>query len=185
MAEKIQIEEGQIIGIYKVMYLCDYKSNDGHKMYHCKCCECGWETDRQARHIKTTKQCAHKLLGDVFIDVNTKWQNNRIGHIYSGMKQRCYNTTDKSYRFYGAKGIKIDEEWLTNPIEFENWSLTNGYNDDLTIDRIDSSKNYGPNNCRWVPLKENSKFKSTTNYLEIDGIIHVKKIFTRASNRIY
>ena len=50
------------------------------------------------------------------------------------MKQRCYNPNEKSYKWYGAKGIKICDEWINSPKSFEEWSLQNGYNDNLTID---------------------------------------------------
>lgn len=50
---------GDIVGIFTILYKCDYKSNDGHELYHIKCNECGWETDRQLRHIQHTTQCKH------------------------------------------------------------------------------------------------------------------------------
>ena len=71
------------------------------------------------------------------------------------------------YKFYGAKGIRICKEWLYHPDEFISWSLQNGYKDGLSIDRIDSSKDYCPENCRWIPTRLNSKHKSTTNYYRI------------------
>ena len=86
------------------------------------------------------------------------------------MKQRCYVKSNTAYHQYGAKGIAICEEWLSDPGRFEDWSLKNGYADDLTIDRIDSSKSYCPENCRWVSSEINSKYKSTTRVLTVDGI---------------
>lgn len=162
---------GTRIGIYSVLYECDYKSNDGHRMYHVKCSKCGWETDMQKSHIKIATICNHQnSLGKYNTGKNaTKWGNKRIGNIFHGMKQRCYNSNDKAYKFYGAKGIEISEEWLADPIKFEEWSLTNGYADDLTIDRIDSSKDYCPENCRWVTLENNAKYKSTTKLTAVDN----------------
>lgn len=166
---------GTQIGIYSVLYECDYKSNDGHRMYHVKCSKCGWETDNQLRHIKLlSNECHHQnSLGKYIVGKNaTKWRNKRIADIFHGMTQRCYNQNNKAYRFYGAKGIKISEEWLADPIKFEEWSLANGYADDLTIDRIDSSKDYCPENCRWVTLEDNAKYKSDAKITTIDGISH-------------
>ena len=82
---------------------------------------------------------------------------SRIYHIYHGIKQRCYNHSNPSYRLYGAKGIAMCQQWKNSFMDFYNWAIENGYTNELTIDRIDSNKNYCPENCRWVTLSENSK----------------------------
>ena len=73
------------------------------------------------------------------------------------MKQRCYYLKHKYYDFYGGRGIKICNEWLTDFMNFYNWSIDNGYKEGLTIDRINNNGNYEPNNCRWITMKEQSK----------------------------
>lgn len=82
----------------------------------------------------------------------------RLYSIYSGMKQRCYNPNNQHYSIYGGKGIKICDEWLNkNGLQnFIEWSLNNGYEDHLTIDRINSSSDYSPQNCRWITSSLNS-----------------------------
>ena len=95
---------------------------------------------------------------------------NRLVKIHRNMLRRCYKPSAKDYRFYGAKGINVCEEWLKNPSAFFGWALSTGYTDEMTIDRIDSKKNYCPENCRWVTAKNNSKFKATTRLITIDGI---------------
>ena len=95
------------IGIYDVIYESDYKSNDGHKLYHVKCCECGYETDMQLRHIRRASKCTHiNKNGTTKLFNSYTWGNNRICRIFRDMIQRCYNEHEKSYRWYGAKGIK-------------------------------------------------------------------------------
>lgn len=160
-------------GIYDVLYECDFTSKDGHKMYHVKCSKCGWETDMQKRHIKLAKQCIHLTKDKNYIHTNTNSKTNkRLRRTYNDMIDRCYDKKDKSYRFYGYKGITVCEDWKNNFSNFEKWALENGYTDNLTIDRIDSSKEYCPENCRWITSIENAKYKSTTKLLEVDGVAH-------------
>ena len=85
-------------------------------------------------------------------------RNERLYHIYYGMKSRCYNPKTKKYELYGGKGIKICQEWLNDYLCFKKWSYENGYSENkgLSIDRIDSDKDYEPNNCQWISLSENS-----------------------------
>ena len=78
MKEKQESIIGTRIGIYDVIYECSYKSNDGHRLFHVKCSQCGWETDMQMHHIKYTKQCKHKnkfvfnSIACVFVFINFK-----------------------------------------------------------------------------------------------------------------
>jgi hypothetical protein len=72
------------------------------------------------------------------------------------MKSRCSDPKQDSYRYYGARGISVCDEWL-NFKNFMKWAFENGYKDNLTIDRKNSSKNYEPSNCRWLSLEENSR----------------------------
>ncbi len=83
----------------------------------------------------------------------------RLYNIYSGMKQRCYNPSSQPYPLYGGRGITICDEWVgDNGLQnFFDWSLSHGYNENLTIGRIDSSKGYSPDNCQWITQSENSK----------------------------
>ena len=110
-----------------------------------------------------------------------KSSKQRLYQIWADIKQRCYNENCKAYRFYGAKGITLCDEWHDFSV-FKEWALSSGYADSLTIDRIDNKNNYCPSNCRWLSRKENSMeglnnyFKSSLSsgkFSSLDDILYV------------
>ncbi|WP_223162586.1 hypothetical protein [Ruegeria intermedia] len=80
---------------------------------------------------------------------------HRLDNIRRGMIARCHNPRSKDYKRYGARGIRVCQEWRDTPASFYDWARANGYAHDLSIDRIDASGGYNPDNCRWIPLSEN------------------------------
>lgn len=147
-----------------------------HVKWLCKC-ECGNYTEVVSSALKSGRVgscgCYHS---DRVIETHTKHglSNTRIKSIYSGMIQRCYNPNAPRYDRYGARGIKICDEWLgeNGLVNFNEWAIQNGYSDELTIDRIDNDKNYSPNNCRWATIDIQNNNKSTSHFVTIDGEKH-------------
>lgn len=148
------------VGIWENVCKTEERHKDGHILYTANCKFCGLKTKRKLSDLKRNTVCNHRKTGI---------KDKRIGDIYNGMIYRCYNEKNKSFQYYGAKGIRICADWLNEPHRFELWAITNGYQDTLTIDRIDPNKDYCPENCRWISKSDNSKYKSTTNLIEIDG----------------
>lgn len=171
---------GETYGIYTLIEFLNEKDKYGHYLYKGKCKVCGYEIIKPFNHFSApsaiTNNCKHLDKNGNYYNFNKyTWGNKRIGAIFNGIKDRCYNKNNKSYKWYGEKGVKVYKEWIDNPKSFEIWALSNGYEDNLTIDRIDENKDYCPENCRWVSNSDNAKYKSTTSLIEVDGETYTGK----------
>jgi hypothetical protein len=103
--------------------------------------------------------------------------NTRLFSIWKGIKKRCYYKKDKFYHRYGGLGIKVCDEWVSDYSEFKRWALSNGYSDELTIERIDVSGNYEPVNCTWIAMADQSYNKRihSNNTSGYKGVSYYKK----------
>ena len=93
----------------------------------------------------------------------------RLYRIYKSMKCRCYLTTHPTYKNYGARGISVCKEWLESYSSFKEWSISNGYDNDLELDRTDVNGDYSPSNCRWVSHYEQTLNRRDTLYVNVNG----------------
>lgn len=93
----------------------------------------------------------------------------RISKTLSHMKDRCYNKHCDDYPMWGGRGITICDEWLNDYMSFYNWAISNGYDDTLTIDRIDNNKGYYPDNCRWVTRKTQARNTRRNRIITFNG----------------
>ena len=107
---------------------------------------------------------------EIIIERNTKHgqHDSRLYTIWRGMKIRCLNSNSPSYNNYGGRGISICHDWLCFDV-FHVWATTNGYLDDLTIERIDNDGNYEPGNCTWITPREQSKNTRKSIKVTING----------------
>ncbi len=138
------------------------KTPDNKCFYRYFKCDCGSikEIMEYSVYSGYTKSCGC-LNKEISIKINTKhnMSRSRIYHIWKGIKMRCLNKNEPSYKHYGGRGITICDEWIgfTN---FYKWAMSNGYDKNLTIDRIDNNKGYFPSNCRWTTVLEQNRNKS-------------------------
>lgn len=93
----------------------------------------------------------------------------RLYKCYNHMINRCHNSSNIQYKDYGGRGIKVCEEWKNDFISFYNWAMANGYDDTLTIDRIDVNGNYEPNNCRWVNMQKQNNNRRNNHIIIYNG----------------
>ena len=97
---------------------------------------------------------------------------SRLYSIWAGMKSRCFNPNIHSYKHYGGRGITVCDEWKNSYIDFKKWALENGYDESLTLDRIDVNGNYEPSNCRWATQKQQARNTRFNNIIELNGESH-------------
>lgn len=167
MAER-RIILGQKFGRLTVLSLSHKK---GYTRYFLCQCDCGKQTVVEKSALTTGKQiscgCARnerirnlKRLPDGY---------SRLHKIFHKMKARCYNPRSNRYSRYGARGIKICDEWLSDVDNFCRWAIENGYADNLSIDRIDNDGDYCPENCRWATNIEQSNNTSCNIFVTFNG----------------
>ena len=118
---------------------------------------------------------------------------NRLKTIYSSMIGRCYKKNSSSYNGYGAKGITVCKEWLEDRQKFYDWAIENGFeyipNDNginkLTLDRIDTTKGYSPDNCRWITMIEQNNNRIDNIYFNYNGESKTLRDWCRVLNLRY
>lgn len=98
--------------------------------------------------------------------------DTKIYAIYHSIKDRCFNENNKRYYKYGGRGITMCDEWKNSFQAFYDWSMSHGYEEGLSIDRIDNDGNYEPSNCRWIllGLQQRNKGVQVNNKSGVAGV---------------
>jgi hypothetical protein len=133
-------------------------------------CQCGNIKDLILNNVRYLKSCGcntKQICKER--NVTHGLSETRIYRIWQHMRNRCYNKKVPAYKYYGARGIKVCDEWRNSFESFYEWAMSNGYNDTLTIDRIWVNGNYEPSNCRWATYKVQANNKRSNTRISYKG----------------
>lgn len=161
---------------HKEQAYCNNGKKNGYRYFYLCKCDCGKEhITRKERLINkevVSCGCFRKEQAYKATFKCDKITKSRLYRIWSNIKRRCYNPKCEAYHNYGMRGISMYSEWVTNSQSFYDWSMANGYSDNLTIDRIDVNGNYEPSNCRWVSSKIQNNNRRNNHLISLNGISH-------------
>lgn len=157
---------GRLTVIEQVGYTPKNKHGSRYAKWLCKC-DCGnvCEMDTGTLRNKGVHSCgcvAREHLKEMAKNnITHGMTGSRLIGCYKAMMSRCYREKDIHYNAYGKRGITVCDEWKNDKQTFIDWALSNGYSDDLTIERINVNGNYEPSNCTWIPMSEQYKNKQS------------------------
>ena len=107
--------------------------------------------------------------------INHGLSHHPLHNRWKAMKERCYYPKNKAYLHYGGRGIKVCDEWRDNFMAFYEWAINNGWDETLTLDRIDVNGDYCPENCKWSTMKEQCHNRTNNVYITIDGVTKLRQ----------
>lgn len=172
---KMEDLTGQRFGRLTVIKLDKYSPKSHGTRWLCKC-DCGKQKSILASCLKkgltTSCGCFSSEQKSKRTKTHGFGNEDRLYRIWSSMKSRCYSHADRNFKRYGARGIRICPEWRTDFLKFREWSIANGYQDGLSIDRIDNNGEYSPDNCRWADRTTQSNNRRTNVFITYRGETH-------------
>lgn len=152
------------------------RRGERHTRYLC-ICKCGRKVEVPGDRLVSgvTKSCGcYRVEAPQYNFRKHPKEDERLYNVWCNMKARCTNPNVKEYRFYGGRGITVCSEWQNDFSTFSSWAKATGY-DALapkgicTLDRIDTNKNYTPDNCRWISQEEQARNTRACRFITYNG----------------
>ena len=169
MAGKPQNLKGKKFDKLTVIELAG-RDKRGNARWNCRCI-CGRYITVSAPVLKANRShtCYHCREVKRWQSRDTHRESHtRLYSIYHNMHKRCEKENAPNYHRYGGDGVFVCDDWKTYEC-FSSWAHNNGYEDHLTLDRIDGSKGYSPDNCRWATYREQALNMKSNHYISYNG----------------
>ena len=153
---------------------CVKSNKKGNVKWLCKC-DCGNKKIVRGSHIKKglikSCGCFRKEIKTGIthgLSIGKNGKPTRLFRIWCGMKQRCLDSNSSKFYLYGSRGITICQEWMDYKV-FYTWAMSNGYKNNLTIERKNNNGNYTSDNCEWIPAAQQARNKRTNHFIIYKG----------------
>lgn len=164
---------GRRYGSLTVLYRLG--SADGCVIWRCRC-DCGNERDVRGQHLRQGLTTSCKTCGtEARRKVHTIHGLRNKTPLYTtwcNMRRRCSDESTSSFDVYGGRGIRVCEEWMHDFKAFYDWAMENGYEEGLSIDRVDVDGDYSPDNCRWATAKQQANNTRRNVLIDYEGETH-------------
>jgi hypothetical protein len=182
---KYEYEENDKIG--ECVFLREFASvnKKGETIRMAECiCKCGKVFKTRLHSVKEGTKCGCTVGKQIRLNKKTGLRYDQSTGkkkseywIWNGMLSRCRNVNNKDYKHYGGRGIGVASEWNT----FKQFFLDMGDKPSSkhSLDRIDNSKDYSKDNCRWSDQFEQASNKRTNRQIEFEGEVMIMKNWSR------
>lgn len=167
MGKKVEMI-GRKFGRWTVLGEADERCKNGSILYRCRC-DCGSERTVNGSILRQGGSTSCGCYNREIITKPDAVYKERLYSVWSSMKSRCCCATDRSYKNYGGRGIRVCEEWRSDYKAFKQWAYSHGYADGLWLDRVNNNDDYSPENCRWATTMEQARNKRTNVFVEYNG----------------